>query len=213
MIKFVVNTPKGGVGKTTTATNIALLLARTGYRVMAVDLAAGLLMSQTLSSCPEFSEEGINSIVQKEACRIPQTFPGANSFDYAVLDTDDSFTVAQDLLLGVRPGWKVISPVNPYDNVGLERIPREIRAVMLTALLTPSELSLTVFANIAYGGNPQDGFDILQQVFDNNSIVSLLSSIVLPHVSSRGQGPLVLLDDFNYSSAMRILLQRLGVSL
>ncbi|EOW6672136.1 AAA family ATPase [Cronobacter dublinensis] len=213
MIKFVVNTPKGGVGKTTTATNIALLLARTGYRVMAVDLAAGLLMSQTLSSCPEFSEEGINSIVQKEACRIPQTFPGANSFDYAVLDTDDSFTVAQDLLLGVRPGWKVISPVNPYDNVGLERIPREIRAVMLTALLTPSELSLTVFANIAYGGNPQDGFDILQQVFDNNSIVSLLSSIVLPHVSSRGQVPLVLLDDFNYSSAMRILLQRLGVSL
>ncbi len=92
MIKFVVNTPKGGVGKTTTATNIALLLAREGYRVMAVDLAAGLLMSQTLSSCPEFSEDGSNRIVQKEAQRIPTNLPpGANSFDYAVLDTDDSF--------------------------------------------------------------------------------------------------------------------------
>ncbi|EJG1726483.1 AAA family ATPase [Vibrio parahaemolyticus] len=213
MIKLVVNTPKGGVGKTTTATNIALLLARQGYRVMAVDLAAGLLMSQTLASCPEFSGESNNTIVQKEGHSIPENFPRASNFDYAVLDTDDTFTVAEDLLLGTRPSWKVISPVNPNDAVGLSRIPREIRAVVLATLLTPSELSLSIVTNMAYGGDSEDGYNRLSQQLSDNSIVSLLSSTVLPHGNVLNQTPLILLDDRNYSESLTELLRSMGVSL
>ncbi|HIF9293802.1 TPA: AAA family ATPase [Photobacterium damselae] len=213
MIKLVVNTPKGGVGKTTTATNIALLLAQQGYRVMAVDLAAGLLMSQTLASCPEFSDQSDSTIVQSEAQPIPETFPGASSFDYAVLDTDDTFTVAEDLLLGTRPSWKVISPVNPYDAVGLSRIPREIRAVVLATLLTPSQLSLSIVTNMAYGGDNQDGYDLLSQELNSNSIASLLSSTVLPHGSVISTTPLVLLDDDDYYNALVEFLGSMGVAL
>lgn len=213
MIKLVVNTPKGGVGKTTTATNIALLLARYGYRVMAVDLAAGLLMSQTLASYLEFSYENGCTIVQKEAQAIPQTFPGATSYDYAVLDTDDTFTVAEDLLLGTRPSWKIISPVNPNDAVGLSRIPREIRAIVLATLLTPSQLSLSIVTNMAYGGDNQDGYNRLHQQLSDNSIATLLSSTVLPHGNIISTTPLVLLDDTDYSDSLVKLLRSMGVTL
>ncbi|MGF1805847.1 AAA family ATPase [Aliivibrio sifiae] len=213
MIKLVVNTPKGGVGKTTIATNIALFLAQHGYRVMAIDLAAGLLMSQTLASCPEFSAQSNNTIVQSEAQAIPETFPGARSFDYAVLDTDDTFTVAEDLLLGTRPSWKVISPVNPNDAVGLSRIPREIRAVVLATLLTPSELSLSIVTNMAYGGDSEDGYDLLHQQLSNNSIASLFSSTVLPHGNVISATPLILLDDSNYAESLAELLRSMGITL
>ncbi|GAA6617939.1 AAA family ATPase [Scytonema sp. NUACC26] len=45
MLKLVINSPKGGVGKTTIATNAALLLASRGMKVLALDLAGGLRMS------------------------------------------------------------------------------------------------------------------------------------------------------------------------
>ncbi|WP_413164450.1 AAA family ATPase [Aeromonas salmonicida] len=213
MIKLVINTPKGGVGKTTTATNIAVLLAQRGHRVMAVDLAGGLLMSQTLFSRPEFSERTSNKIIQSEAQAIPQSFPGASNFDFAVLDTDDSFTVGEDLLLGTRPSWKVISPVNPSDNVGLTRIPRDIRAVVLATLLTPSQLSLSIVTNMAYGGDLQDGYNRLHQELDNNSIVGLLSATVLPYGRSEAMVPLFLLNDDNYRAAIISLLQELGLTI
>ncbi|MFB6328409.1 AAA family ATPase [Pantoea deleyi] len=213
MIKFVLNTPKGGVGKTTTATNIALLLARNDFRVLAVDLAGGLLMSQALEACPEFSQPGNNRILQIEGQSIPTTFRGSNSFDFAVLDTDDSFTVAEDLLLGTRTGWRVISPVDPYDKVGLERIPREIRAITLTAVLTPSDLKLSIVTNMAHGGNINDGYEKLSDELEKKSIISLLSNIILPHGNSQGLSSIILLDDHAYREALTELLRSVGVVL
>lgn len=211
MIKLVINSPKGGVGKTTTATNIALLLANKGHRVMAVDLAGGLLMSRALYSFKEFAPDNNNVIVQEEANAIPEEFDGASNYDYAVIDTDDSFTVSKDLLLGLRPSWKVISPVIPNDNTGLTRIPHEIRAVALAALLKSSKLSLSIVANMAYGGDSNDGYERLCQVLENYSIKSLLSRTILPFGKSRLKPPL-LLDDDRYLSALMGLLQELGLN-
>ncbi|MFM6453234.1 MAG: AAA family ATPase [Planktothrix sp.] len=50
MIKIVVNATKGGVGKTTVATNIALLLAQQNKRVWALDLAGRSRMARFLQS-------------------------------------------------------------------------------------------------------------------------------------------------------------------
>ena len=209
MIKIVINTPKGGVGKTTTATNLALLLARMGRRVLAVDLAGGLLMSQALLTLPEFAESGSNKVEQREAQRVPEQFSGAADFDFAVLDTDDSFTVEADMLLGSRQGWRVISPVNPHDDVGLIRIPREIRAVATTVLLSPSQLRLAIVTNMAYGGDIAAGTEKLKQALRACSIESLLLPVVLPH--GVGLSAPFLLDDYAYRMALENMLGEIGL--
>lgn len=209
MIKIVINTPKGGVGKTTTATNLALLLARMGRRVLAVDLAGGQLMAKALLALPEFADNSGNKVESREAERVPENFAGAGSFDFAVLDTDDSFTVAADFLLGTRQGWRVISPVNPHDELGLIRIPDELRKVATGVLLSPSQLRLSVFANMAHGGDIALGTNKLRQALHQHGIESLMLPVVLPHAS--GQTWPILLDDDAYRNALTELLEVIGI--
>ncbi|MFS2015679.1 ParA family protein [Massilia sp. CT11-108] len=204
MLKLLVNTPKGGVGKTTTATNIALLLARQGQRILAVDLAGGLIMSRVLSTTPEFSRSSGNRIIQMEGEGVPDNFSGASGFDYAVLDTDDSFVVSADLLRGTRSGWRVLSPINPHDTIGLDRIPRELRAVLTTTALTPSELRLSVFANMAHGGEVTSGLEKIRTALCDHGIESTLANTHLPY--SPSENAPILLEDPNYTESLQSLL-------
>ena len=116
MKKILINSPKGGVGKTTLATNIALYLAQSGLKVLACDFAQGLQMSKDL-----VDQENI-TVYENEAGEIPAKFKG--KFDYAVADTDDSFHVIGSLIeLGKK--WTVIVPIVNERN-GLVRIPLEL---------------------------------------------------------------------------------------
>ncbi|ADM97055.1 hypothetical protein Dda3937_01749 [Dickeya dadantii 3937] len=209
MIKLIVNTPKGGVGKTTTATNIALLLAQKGFRVWAIDLAGGLLMSQALQNRSEFASTTPNKIEQKETERVPTHFPGASQYDFAVLDTDDSFTVGEDMLLGNRPSWRVISPINPHDRVGLQRIPRDIRALAAGAFLSPSELQMTIVVNMAYGGDIQEGFIQLRAALAECGIEGLLTALYLPHAPMETSP--ILLNDIHYKESLDNFLRGIGI--
>lgn len=185
------------------------MLARKRWRVLAVDLAGGLLMSQALMATPEFASGSSNRIEQREGQRIPANFPGALEFDYAVLDTDDSFTVGEDLLLANRPGWRVISPINPHDPVGLSRIPGEIRAVATATLLSPSELRISIVANMAFGGDIADGCALLRQALHACGIEKLLVNTVLPFGTSKT--PPHLLDDDAYAAALENLQGEIGL--
>jgi chromosome partitioning protein len=209
MLKIVVNTPKGGVGKTTTATNISLYLARHGRRVWALDFAGGLLMSNILRNSPEFGPGTSNLIETHEGQRIPQIFPGASNFDVAVLDTDDAFTVAEDLLLGSRVGWRVVAPVNPYDYLALDRVPREIRSVATAGFLAPDRLGIYIVTNIAHSGEPQHGYDELGNALQQQGIRSLLVNTIIPHGQSNS--PPIFIDDSNYARSIGILLAEIGV--
>ena len=209
MIKIVINTPKGGVGKTTTATNLALLLARMGRRVLAVDLAGGQLMAKALLRLPEFAENSGNKVDPREAERVPESFTGSGLFDFAVLDTDDSFTVAADFLLGTRQGWRVVSPVNPHDAPGLIRIPDELGKVATGLLLSPNRLPISIFANMAHGGDAELGTQKLRTALHNHAIESLMLPVVLPHVSSQIWP--ILIDDDAYRNALGDLLGMIGI--
>jgi len=209
MIKIMINTPKGGVGKTTTATNIALLLASRGHRVLAVDLAGGLLMSQALAKTPEFAAGTSNKVDSREAERVPDRFPGSSNFDYAVIDTDDSYTVFADLLKGSQSGWRVVSPVNPLDDVGLERVPHELRSVSLGTYLSPNGPEIKVFANMAYRGSVEEGAAILREALSSKGIERLMLTAALPYASTT-DAP-IRLGDAAYNAALNELLAEIGI--
>lgn len=91
MIKIVVNATKGGVGKTTVATNIALLLAQQDYRVWTLDLAGRSRMANFLES--SYFNNSFNKIDIRETTPLPNSFPGAKNYDFLVADTDDYYEV------------------------------------------------------------------------------------------------------------------------
>lgn len=171
---------------------------------MAVDLAGGQLMSRVLSQTHEFSEQSSNRIIQMEGEHVPDNLPGSSEFDYAVMDTDDSFVVSSDLLRGAKSGWRVLAPINPHDAVGLDRIPREIRTILTARALSPSALKISIFANMAYGGDIETGMLNLRIALSNSSIESALALTCLPYAPS-SSAP-ILLGDAAYSAALQALL-------
>ncbi|EIK51145.1 hypothetical protein YO5_14470 [Stutzerimonas stutzeri TS44] len=209
MIKIMINTPKGGVGKTTTATNIALFLAKRGQRVLAVDLAGGLLMSYALAQTPEFAAGTGNKIDSREAERVPTRFPGSSNFDYAVIDTDDSYTVFEDLLRGDQSGWRVISPINPLDQVGLIRIPHELRAVSVGTYLSPNGPKIKVFANMAYSGDAAEGAASLRNALSKEGIEVLMLTTTVPYAPTTSAP--IRLGDTAYNNALSNLLAEIGI--
>lgn len=149
MIKILINAPKGGVGKTTLATNIALYLAQKNYRVWALDLAQGEQMTAALIETEFFNgEQNINKIETRELESIPKRFPGARNYDFLVADTDDYLEIIKDLAdHGISRGWKVIVPImNEYN--GLQRIPKEVGALLVSYMFTgPMNFDLKIVPN------------------------------------------------------------------
>lgn len=133
MIKILVNSPKGGVGKTTLATNIAIYLAQNRYKVWALDLAQGEQMTTALKVTGFFNkEQKSNKIETSELDSIPAKFNGARNYDVLVADSDDYFEIIKDLAdREISKGWKIIVPIIDEFN-GLERIPNEIGALCIS---------------------------------------------------------------------------------
>ncbi len=103
----------------------------------------------------------------------------------------------------------MISPVNPYDEVGLTRIPREIRSVVIASALSPDALRLSIVCNMAHGGDIVQGQTKLLQVLTDSGIESLMVNTALPHGTS--QTPPILLDDAQYLVALTNLLREIGL--
>ncbi len=97
MLKLVINSPKGGVGKTTIATNAALLLASQGKKVLVLDLAGGLKMSKYIEDKKKenpdiYGSIGINKDFN-EYDEIPSSVPKASFYDVMIADTDDYYKI------------------------------------------------------------------------------------------------------------------------
>ncbi|AFZ50784.1 nucleotide-binding protein [Dactylococcopsis salina] len=181
MIKIVVNATKGGVGKTTVATNIALLLAQQDYRVWALDLAGRSRMANFLES--SYFNNGFNKIDIRETTPLPNSFPGAKNYDFLVADTDDYYEVPATVV--TQKGWRLIIPVVPqYDPVGLEDIVKETASLLNFGLITDFIPKARIIVNNRF---PADDYlqlhNHVYQLLEQRSIDEFLSPHWLPCVN------------------------------
>ena len=204
MIRILINTPKGGVGKTTFATNIALALARRGSRVWALDLAQGGLMHDFLCNHINFNN-GSNLIAIDEAGGLPSKLDGASNFDYMVIDTDDYFRILTDLVSVKYVGsWKVIVPiVNEYN--GLIRVPKDLAAVLKAAIFTKTKLDIKAIVN-KY--ETQDDYNSVYNALESQGIESILGKAT---VAISGKLAPYFEDDIKFLQEIENVLTEVGV--
>jgi chromosome partitioning protein len=198
MQKIVVNATKGGVGKTTIATNIALLLAKQNKRVWALDLAGRSRMAKFLESTSYFNN-GKNKIEIKETDPLPDSFPGANNYDFLVADTDDYYEVPATVV--TKRGWRLIVPVVPqYDPIGLEDIINETASLLNFGPIVDFVPKALIVVNNRFPANDYEQLHRnVQNLLKESSIEEFLSSKWLPFVSIY---PLDFTSDEVFSSSL-----------
>jgi chromosome partitioning protein len=190
VIKIVVNATKGGVGKTTVATNIALLLAKQNKRVWALDLAGRSRMAKFLGST-SFSTNSANKIEVRETEPLPDAFPGASNYDFLVADTDDYYEVPAAVV--TKRGWRLIVPVVPqYDPVGLEDIVKETASLLNFGLLVNFTPKARIVVNNRF---PADDYRQL-----HNNVQSLLQNVAIDDFLSPNWLPFVDLSPLDFTS-------------
>ena len=213
MIRIVVHSPKGGVGKTTLATNIALFLARQGHNVWALDLAGGGMMAEFLHGTKEFSnKQRSNAVTVDEMGELPLKLPGARKFDYAVADTDDYYKILASLIDKKRIGWRAIAPILPadQDQTGLIKIPKETSELMTVGTLALDESpKLCVVMNKCPQQEWEQRIQEVSKAMQDCAVRSLLSDVWIPQAESRYHPYFI--DQPEFWEAIERLLVSIGV--
>lgn len=148
---ILVNAPKGGVGKTTLSTNIALYLKRQGYKVLAFDTAQGELMTRQLKKSGYFSNPDINILT--EELEVSYTNPLKkrlinNQVDFIVVDTDDYFKVLTEFPSSVPTNIELLILVPIVDEPNTrERITQEINTILIHSTTSKNAITLRLVCN------------------------------------------------------------------
>lgn len=207
MIKILINAPKGGVGKTTLATNIALYLAKNNHRVWALDLAQGQQMTTALKGTEHFDQEQTtNKIETRELESIPVRLPGVSKYDFLVADTDDYLEIIKDLAdQGKSKGWNVIVPIMDEYN-GLQRIPQEIGALLVSSMFTGKlDFNLKIVPNKIIDTS---SIEEIRVQLENHKIDRFISESYISNCEAEAP---YYIDKKNFNEEIRVLLKEIEV--
>lgn len=214
MLKLVINSPKGGVGKTTVATNTALLLASRGFKVLALDLAGGLRMSKYIRQKQTEDSSKYTSIEIREAeyGELPKgSIEGARTKDIIVADTDDYYQILKDLVESDRKGWRAIAPICPDDFVGLERISEELSFVATKQMLVKRTTPIKILPNRCGRDNSiESDLNLIKNYLDNRGIARLMSKYYLKNSSCRWN-PIFIEEDDVFCNQLINVLSEIGI--
>jgi chromosome partitioning protein len=210
MIKVVIHSPKGGVGKTTVATNAALLLASQGIKVLAYDFAQGGMMARFIQEKKDQNPQKYMSldVREEELGELPSEFvKGGQDYDIMIADTDDYHKILENLVDPKKRGWRAIAPILPpeIDEIGAKRIPEELAAVATKEVLTQRKFPLRILPNRC---NEED-IQSIRQCLEDAGIGSLMSQYYLPDSSSQ-EPPIFWEEDSLFCQQLTNVLRELG---
>ncbi len=214
MLKLVINSPKGGVGKTTIATNAALLLASRGMKVLALDLAGGLRMSNYIRKKQAEAPSKYASIEIREAEyeELPGgSIKGGGGRDVMIADTDDYYKILDNLFDPSRKGWRAIAPICPDDPVGLERISEELGFIATTQMITQRNTTMRILPNRCGRENDIDSdLERIRIHLEEKGIAGLMSKHYI-HNASASYSPIFLEEDKLFCSQLSNALFEIGI--
>lgn len=214
MLKLVINSPKGGVGKTTIATNAALLLASKGLKVLALDLAGGLRMSRYIRKKQAEAPEKYSSIEIKEAEyeELPiGTIKGGSNSDVMIADTDDYYKILENLFESNRKGWRAIAPICPDDPVGLERISEELGALATSQMITKRNIPIRILPNRCGRDNRiENDIETIRMYLEARGVSGLMSQYYI-HNASATYSPIFLEEDKQFYTQLVNVLSEIGI--
>lgn len=214
MLKLVINSPKGGVGKTTIATNAALLLAPEGKKVLVLKLSSSSGIIEHIKAKQKDHPNLYKSITIADEDKLnpddvqglPTDFSGMGKHDVVVADTDDYWKILEKLVDKKRIGWRVITPIVPNDIEGLERIPNELRSIVTQSVIKKFPLHLTIVPNRCGDNNDiEDDINIVKEKLAEKGLLNKLSAYYLPY-AGRSYPPIFIENHDIFREQLKLIL-------
>lgn len=215
MLKLLINAPKGGVGKTTIATNTALLLAEEGKSVLVLKMSGTSRIKYHIESAKENSPDVYSKIEVKEHTdeTLPDNFKGMGKHDIVVVDTDDNWNILDALVEKKRKGWRVIVPIVPNDSEGMQSIPDELQPIVNYSTMAGIDLDMKIIPNKC-GESDDNSSDIslVKQRLKDSGLLGYMSHYYLPFAQRvlYPSSP-IFLDNLIFRDQLKSLLSELGI--
>lgn len=147
---IVVNAPKGGVGKTTTAVNLSIFLYNKGLNIVGYDVAQGELFSKQIAEYNKITIKMFTEELSQKVSNDLSEYCRKNKVDFIIVDTDDYYDVFFDFIDDFNKvtddNVNIIVPFpNGYQE--RERIPDDLRKVVLGLKMSGKERNIFIFCN------------------------------------------------------------------